>query len=289
MSDVKKYYYLKLKDDFFESDNMILLESMKDGYLYSNILLKLYLRSLKNNGRLMLNNRIPYNSQMLASVTRHQVGTVEKALEIFENLGLVEKMDSGAIYMLDIQNFIGESSTEADRKREYRARIDRERKDSCPVESPVKSPDKTPPEIRDKRIEIRDKRIENKINKKNVCPELLAPPDPSGILIPLNDGTMYDVPESKINMWEEAYPAVDIRHELRKMAAWSDSNKSRRKTRRGVNAFINNWLSKEQDRGSIYGSGSRQQKVAPAQAPTTKELYGEYLSGRTSTPDDPFK
>lgn len=46
MADSKKYYYLKLKENFFESDSMILLENMADGYLYSNILLKLYLRSL---------------------------------------------------------------------------------------------------------------------------------------------------------------------------------------------------------------------------------------------------
>ena len=47
MADNNKYYYLKLKDNFFDSDTMIILESMPDGYLYSNILLKLYLRSLK--------------------------------------------------------------------------------------------------------------------------------------------------------------------------------------------------------------------------------------------------
>ena len=127
MSDNKKYYYLKLKDNFFESDSMILLESMEDGYFYSNILLKLYLKSLKGNGCLLLNNRIPYNSQMIASVTRHEVKVVEKALKAFEELGLVEVLDNGAIYMLDIQNFIGESSTEADRKREYRARIENEK------------------------------------------------------------------------------------------------------------------------------------------------------------------
>ena len=47
MSDNKKYYYLKLKADFFDSDAMIVLEGLPDGYKYSNILLKLYLRSLK--------------------------------------------------------------------------------------------------------------------------------------------------------------------------------------------------------------------------------------------------
>ena len=80
MSDNKKYYYLKLKDNFFDSDEIIILESMPDGHLYSNILLKLYLRSLKNNGRLMFNERIPFNSTMLAQVTRHSVGNIEKAV-----------------------------------------------------------------------------------------------------------------------------------------------------------------------------------------------------------------
>lgn len=128
MSDNKKYYYMRLKDSYFESDNMLLLESMPDGYLYSNILLKLYLRSLKDDGRLMLNGKIPYNPQMLATVTRHQVGTVEKALNIFRELGLIEVLDNGAIYMMDIQNYIGESSSEGDRKRLQRKRVDDERK-----------------------------------------------------------------------------------------------------------------------------------------------------------------
>jgi len=44
MSDNKRYYYMRLKEDYFDSEEMIILESMQDGYLYSNILLKLYLR-----------------------------------------------------------------------------------------------------------------------------------------------------------------------------------------------------------------------------------------------------
>ena len=48
MADNRKYYYLKLKENFFDSDSIVLLEDMKDGILYSNILLKLYLKSLKN-------------------------------------------------------------------------------------------------------------------------------------------------------------------------------------------------------------------------------------------------
>lgn len=128
MSDNKKYYYLRLKDNFFDSDELKILESMKDGYLYSNILLKLYLRSLKNDGKLVVNERIPYNAEMLASVTGHQVGTIKQALSMFKELGLIEVLENGAIYMLDIQNFIGKGSTEADRQRLYDRRISEERK-----------------------------------------------------------------------------------------------------------------------------------------------------------------
>lgn len=55
MADNRKYYYLKLKEDFFDTDEMKILESMKDGYLYSNILLKLYLKSLSNSGKQAMN------------------------------------------------------------------------------------------------------------------------------------------------------------------------------------------------------------------------------------------
>ena len=48
MADNRKYYYLKLKESYFDEDAIVLLESMQDGMLYSNILLKLYLKSLKN-------------------------------------------------------------------------------------------------------------------------------------------------------------------------------------------------------------------------------------------------
>lgn len=128
MADNHKYYYLKLKENFYDTDAMILLESMPDGYLYSNILMKLYLRSLHSEGRLMFNDKIPFNSTMIAKITRHQVGTVEKAIKVFRDLGLVEILDNGAIYMTDIQNFIGRGSSEAERKRLYRSKIEAEKK-----------------------------------------------------------------------------------------------------------------------------------------------------------------
>lgn len=89
----------------------------------------------------------------------------------------------------------------------------------------------------------------NSIDINTICSEPETAPELSGIKIILNDKSYYDIPLEKIALWKETYPAVDIEQELRKMAAWSDANPAKRKTRRGITRFINSWLSREQDRG----------------------------------------
>ena len=153
MSDNRKYYYLKLKESYFDDDAIVLLESMQDGMLYSNILLKLYLKSLKYGGTLQLDENIPYTAQMIATITRQQVGTVERALQIFMKLGLVEPLDNGALYMSNIELFIGQSSTEGERKRRARMKISEQKRLSGQV-SEAKA-DICPPEIEiEKEIDI---------------------------------------------------------------------------------------------------------------------------------------
>jgi len=165
MSDNRKYYYLKLKENFYNSETMVILESMQDGLLYSNLLLKMYLMSLKSGGILMLNDHLPHTPQTIATFTRHQVGTVERALKVFLEFGLVEILTDGAYYMADIQLLIGQSSTEGERKKKERMRLKRQKLlpsggvDICP---PYSQGDICPPEIRDKRLDIRDKSIENR-------------------------------------------------------------------------------------------------------------------------------
>ena len=160
MSDNRKYYYLKLKENYFDDDSIVLLESMQDGVLYSNILLKLYLKSLKHGGRLQLDEDIPYTAQMIATITRQQIGTVERALQIFLKLGLVEVLDSGTFYMSNIELLIGQSSTEAERKRAARLQ---NKALSAPRTNGGHLSDIRPPEIeieleKEKEIEIEKER-----------------------------------------------------------------------------------------------------------------------------------
>ncbi|TLQ03783.1 hypothetical protein FEZ51_07690 [Pediococcus stilesii] len=169
MSDNKKYYYLKLKDNFFESDELKILQNYNsgknEGYVYSDILLKMYLKSLKADGRLLFKERIPYDPSTLATVTNHSIGEVKDALEKFQYLGLVEILSSGEIFMNDIQLYVGKSSTEADRVRAFRKKIEVEKNKNSKIQS------EESPYIEDSYIctpENRDKRLDNNNKDENL-------------------------------------------------------------------------------------------------------------------------
>ena len=97
-------------------------------------------------------------------------------------------------------------------------------------------------------------------------PETVSPPI---ISLPLNDGSFYPVSQEQCHEWAGLYPAVDVIQQLRGMVGWLNANPSRRKTKRGINAFVNRWLSKEQDRGG--------EKTPPAKSGTGFETSNPFL------------
>ena len=198
MSDNRKYYYLKLKENYFDDDSIVLLESMQDGVLYSNILLKLYLKSLKHGGQLQLDEDIPYTAQMIATITRQQIGTVERALQIFLKLGLVEVLDSGTFYMSNIELLIGQSSTEAERKRA--ARLQNKALSALRTSGGHLS-DIRPPEIE---LE-KEKEIEIKREIEKVRPETGHPSHTYGHYqnVFLTDGELADLQANFPAVWEQ--------------------------------------------------------------------------------------
>lgn len=73
----------------------------------------------------------------------------------------------------------------------------------------------------------------------------------------LNDGSMWEPTAEQIQKWKGLYQAVDVDQELNAMVGWIDANPTRRKTKRGIATFCNNWLKRAQDKG---GSGMTKAK-----------------------------
>lgn len=80
-----------------------------------------------------------------------------------------------------------------------------------------------------------------------------APQEPVVITMPLNTGAEHAVTESFAAQMQTLYPAVNVAQELRTMTGWLIANPTKRKTKAGINRFINSWLAKCQDRGGSNG------------------------------------
>ena len=121
----KRFFWLKLKEDFFESDTMTWLEEQPNGKDYSLLYLKLCLKSIKTNGILIRkvgSMLLPYDAQTLSKMTNTDHDTVLVALELYKRIGLIEVLDNGAIYLTELDQMVGSETNKAQLMRNKRER-----------------------------------------------------------------------------------------------------------------------------------------------------------------------
>jgi len=154
--DNTKFYWLQLKEDFFEEDSIAWLEEQgPNGTDYAYFYLKLCLKSLKTNGILIRKVGqvlVPYDCKKLAEITRIDFDTVKTAMELLQQIGLVQIFENGEIYLPQIENMIGSKSKGAFKKQQQRQSLGTA--DKCP---PL-----CPPELElESEIELDDRWIDN--------------------------------------------------------------------------------------------------------------------------------
>lgn len=115
-----KYYWLKLKRDFFKRHDIRIIEAMPNGKDYILFYLKLLCESVDHDGNLRFSDQIPYNEDMLATITNTNVDIVRSAIKIFTQLEMMEILDDGTYYMNEVQKMIGSETEWAEKKRIYR-------------------------------------------------------------------------------------------------------------------------------------------------------------------------
>lgn len=119
----KKFYWLKLKRDFFKRHDIRIIEEMPNGKDYILFYLKMLLESIDHEGALRFSETIPYNEQMLSVVTNTNIDVVRSAMKVFLKLRMVEICDDETIYMNEVQRMIGSESASAARVRKHRAKL----------------------------------------------------------------------------------------------------------------------------------------------------------------------
>lgn len=116
----KKYYWLKLNLDFFEREEIKVIEDMPNGVEYCYFYMKLLVKSANSDGLLVFRGVVPYTLEMLASATNTNIDIVRSAVKLFLSLGMMQRLEDKTLYMHEVQNMLGCETEYARKKREYR-------------------------------------------------------------------------------------------------------------------------------------------------------------------------
>ena len=123
--DATKFYWLQLREDFFDEDAIDWLEEQPNGKEYSLFYLKLCVKSLRTNGVLIRrvgNMLLPYDHVKLGELTKTSPDTVIVAMNLLLQIGLVERLENGELYLTQVENMIGSQSKGAFKKQQQIAR-----------------------------------------------------------------------------------------------------------------------------------------------------------------------
>ena len=270
MATGKRYYWIKLKESFMTSDAVDFLMGQPDGANYVVLYQMLCLKTINTGGKLERHIGeviIPYDEAKIQRDTKwFSVDTVRVALNLYKALGLVYQDHDGTLALANYENLVGSETDWAVKKRRQALENSSPKLPQVGGETGGENfPTDIEIDIRDE--EIREQSIEEKIPEKEgkkkedvVCttPETVAV-----LTLLLNDGTEYPITQEYIDKMQELFPAVDVLQQFRSMSAWCINNPQKRKTKRGITAFVNRWLSNEQDRGG-QRTGQAPQRQTPA-------------------------
>ncbi|EJY7265609.1 phage replisome organizer N-terminal domain-containing protein, partial [Enterococcus faecalis] len=205
----KRYYWLKLKENFFEEDTIEWLEEQPNGKEYCLIYLKLCLKSLKTDGVLVRNvgsMLIPYDAETLARVTNSTVDTVKVAMDLFKKIGLIQLLDTGEIYINQLNELVGSETEAAKQKRLQRSKVDNVPKLSseCP-ENVAQSIE----------LEYRDKSIEKENKEEPKKPPCKYSDEHLRLAEKLKNNLINDFPSEmkkvKIEKWADTFRLIEER------------------------------------------------------------------------------
>ena len=165
MKNNNKYYWIKLKTDFFNQETIDFLLSQKNGCEYIVLYQMLCLHTANTNGEMVSRvgeMMIPYDINKIVRDTKYfDFDTVTVALELFKNLGLIYEQEDKLLKIANFEAMVGYESANREAVKKREQRLKKKIKDNkgdmlgtnCPIDN------------RDKILDIRDIDIEKDIEE----------------------------------------------------------------------------------------------------------------------------
>lgn len=290
----KRYYWLKLPQDFFRQKEIKKLRRIAGGDTFTIIYLKMLLKAMNDSGKLIYEGVEPTFAEELALDLDEETDNVQMTVAFLESQGLLISSGEDENLLVACDEMTGSETTAAKRVRKHRDKqkfIENHAKplhcNSTPLHSntsalhcnsDVTGCNTSVTNCNTEREIERDREIEIDTDKEidTYCSEPETASKPPVISLPLNTGKEFPISQSQVDEWTNLYPAVDIMQELRNMRGWCQSNPKKRKTKNGVLRFVTGWLSREQDKGHAPDAAKGYRNTQP-KADRDKRKYIEQL------------
>jgi predicted phage replisome organizer len=267
----KRFWFYKLGTDFFEKDEIKLLESQENGEKYILFLMKLMLRSMNDDeerpGRLMFQGKIPYTETLLSILTNTDIDVVRSSLAIFHKLGIVTGEEDGGAYLDWVGGSVDSETDGAARTRKWREKkmlmIGMSHGDGsvsqCDV-SASQSDVTVTSRLYSNSNSDSSLSLSSGVREDNSEDIGEGPtpskPLPEKIRYDFKESLWYGITDEQVQLWGEAYPAVDVDLELRQMGEWCKAAGAKGR-KNNWRAFITNWLKRQQDKGGSVQPGQQ--------------------------------
>lgn len=127
----KRFYWFKMPCKFFKRHDITILEGFREevtvpiGSMYSLIYTKLCCESVDHDGELRFSEKLPYTTEMLASVCQVDANIMGKAIDVLKSLGMIDVKDDGTIVVCKMSDMIGSETAQAKYMREKKAEKNR--------------------------------------------------------------------------------------------------------------------------------------------------------------------
>lgn len=118
----KKYFWLKLKENFFDEKQIKYLRSLPDGDKLVITYLKMQLKSLRTEGFIKYDKIMPSNLEELSMILDEDINIIKLTINALIQVKAIEILDDGSFYMIAMQELIGKEGSSAERVRKFRER-----------------------------------------------------------------------------------------------------------------------------------------------------------------------
>ena len=167
MASVKRFFWLKLKEDFFKQKEIKLLRKIAGGDTHTIIYLKILLLSLKNNGKVYFEGVTDNFFEEIALEIDEDIENVAICMKFLEQKGLLIYDTEDSASLTAIPEMIGSESESARRMRKHRQNnVLQEKTSHCNAEPSQCDKNVTTEIEKEKELEIeKEKELQQEIDK----------------------------------------------------------------------------------------------------------------------------